>query len=154
MLCAPTNEQAMARGLESAQYFGFVLGWTHGPVKHGRDHVYREFKARQQARDPEAATANEPTDESARALYRAGRRGLFIGSPEYIRENLRAYERAHVDAVLFINQCGARRHEHIMESLELFAREVLPEFKERHEQHQRWREQQLQSVKLPIKSSI
>ena len=41
-----------------------------------------------------------------------------------------------------------------MESLELFAREVMPEFKERHHVQQKWREQQLDGVKFPIHSSI
>ena len=41
-----------------------------------------------------------------------------------------------------------------MESLELFAKQVMPEFQERHEQHQKWREQQLDGVKHPINSSI
>jgi hypothetical protein len=41
-----------------------------------------------------------------------------------------------------------------MESLELFAKQVMPEFQERHHLHQEWREQQLDSVKHPINSSI
>jgi hypothetical protein len=41
-----------------------------------------------------------------------------------------------------------------MESLELFAKEVMPEFKERHGEQQKWREQQLDGVKFPINSSI
>ncbi|MBV9324152.1 MAG: LLM class flavin-dependent oxidoreductase, partial [Chloroflexi bacterium] len=98
MLCAETDELAVERGLEGAQFFGFSLGWTHGPVKHGKDHVYREFSQRQAAQSTaaarESATALEPADESARALYRAGRRGLFIGSPDYIRNNLCSYEQA------------------------------------------------------------
>jgi len=158
MVCAPTDELAIERGLDDAQFFGFALGWTHGPVKHGRDHVYAEFKRRQTAEQTaagrESATALEPTDESARALYRAGRRGLFIGSPEYIRTNLCGYEQAHVDVVLFFVQCGARRHEHIMESMELFGTTVMPEFNARHHLHQQWREQQLQGVRFPINSSI
>ena len=36
-----------------------------------------------------------------------------------------------MDQVVFIQQGGRNRHEHICESLELFAREVLPEFKRR-----------------------
>jgi alkanesulfonate monooxygenase SsuD/methylene tetrahydromethanopterin reductase-like flavin-dependent oxidoreductase (luciferase family) len=158
MLCAETDALAVERGLEGAQFFGFSLGWTHGPVKHGHDHVYREFRRRQEAQQSaaarESATSLEPTDESARALYRAGRRGLFIGSPSYIRENLCAYEQAHMDAVLFFVQCGPRRHEHIMESMELFGKTVLPEFVERHHLHQNWREQQLEGVRFPINSSI
>ncbi|HEY1296127.1 MAG TPA: LLM class flavin-dependent oxidoreductase [Chloroflexota bacterium] len=152
MLCAETDELAVERGLEGAQFFGFSLGWTHGPVQHGHDHVYREFRQRQSAQA--AAAAQEPTDESARALYRAGRRGLFIGSPSYIRNNLCSYEQAHMDAVLFFVQCGPRQHEHIMESMELFGKEVLPEFVERHPAQQKWRAEQLDGVKFPINSSI
>jgi alkanesulfonate monooxygenase SsuD/methylene tetrahydromethanopterin reductase-like flavin-dependent oxidoreductase (luciferase family) len=158
MMCARTDEEAVEKGLRGAQFFGFSFAWTHGPVKHGRDNVYREFRERfdaaQSADEAEIATANEPEDESARALYRAGRRGLFMGSPEYIRQNLRKYEAAHVDTLLFVLQCGDRRHEDIMESLELFAREVMPEFKERHALHQKWRERQLDGVKFPINSTI
>jgi alkanesulfonate monooxygenase SsuD/methylene tetrahydromethanopterin reductase-like flavin-dependent oxidoreductase (luciferase family) len=158
MLCADTDELAVRRGLEGAQFFGFSLGWTHGPVKHGHDHVYREFRERQaalaSAAAQETATSLEPSDESARALYRAGRRGLFIGSPDYIRNNLRGYEQAHMDAVLFFVQCGPRQHEHIMESMELFGKEVLPEFTERHPAHQKWREEQLDGVRFPVNSSI
>ena len=101
-----------------------------------------------------ALHALEPEDESARTLYRMGRRGMFMGSPEYIRQNIRAYEKAHVDVLLFLSQCGDRRHEDIMESLELFATEVMPEFKERHHLHQRWREEQLDGVVHPIHSTV
>jgi hypothetical protein len=45
----------------------------------------------------EAATDLEPEDESAKVLYRMGRRGMFIGSPRFIRDNVRQYEAAHLD---------------------------------------------------------
>jgi alkanesulfonate monooxygenase SsuD/methylene tetrahydromethanopterin reductase-like flavin-dependent oxidoreductase (luciferase family) len=151
MMCARTDEEAVDKGLGGAQFFGFSFAWTHGPVKHGRDNVYREFRQRVEAAEAEAA---EPEDESARTLYRAGRRGLFMGSPDYIRQNLRRYEDAHVDMLLFFVQCGDRRHEHIMESLDLFAREVMPEFQERHRLQQKWREQQLEGVKFSVNSTI
>ena len=42
-----------------------------------------------------------------------------------------------------------------MESIERFAKEVMPEFRERHEtQHKQWRERRLEGVEFPIKSSI
>ena len=50
-----------------------------------------------------------------------------------MREYLRRYEEAGVDQVIFVLQAGRNRHEHIMESIELFGREVLPEFLERDE---------------------
>ena len=61
---------------------------------------------------------------------RAARR---IGTPDQVREYLRRYEEAGVDQVIFVLQAGRNRHEHIMESIELFGREVLPEFIERDE---------------------
>ena len=158
MHCAPTNEQAIAEGLEGAQFFGFVFGWMHGHLNYGKDNIYREFRRRRDAEasagGQDTATEMEPTDESARALYRMGRRGAFIGSPEFIRENLRQYEASHVDTMLFFCQPGGRKHEDIMESLELFCTKVMPEFKDRHELHQKWREEQLDGVQFPINSSI
>jgi hypothetical protein len=48
--------------------------------------------------------------------------------------------------VIFCFQAGNNRHEHIMEALELFGREVLPEFAERDEKLQRDKEQRLAPV--------
>ena len=59
----------------------------------------------------------------------AGRGG--IGTPAQIREHLRRYEEAGIEQVIFVQQAGATRHEHICESLENFARDVMPEFVER-----------------------
>ena len=43
----------------------------------------------------------------------------------------------------FIQQGGKNRHDHICQSLELFAREVLPEFDEREEARARRKQQEL-----------
>jgi hypothetical protein len=56
-----------------------------------------------------------------------------IGTPPQIRALVREYEAAGVDQLIFVSQAGRNRHEHICESLELFAREVMPEFHERAE---------------------
>ena len=155
MMMAKTNEEAMQRGLRGAQFFGFALGFTNGEVHHGRDHLNREFVRRFGLEGKEnVVTETEPDDETQRTLFRAGRRGNFIGSPEFVRENLRKYEDAHIDIMNFYIQVHERTHEHIMETLELFAKEVMPEFQERHHLHQKWREQQLDGVKHPINASI
>jgi alkanesulfonate monooxygenase SsuD/methylene tetrahydromethanopterin reductase-like flavin-dependent oxidoreductase (luciferase family) len=155
MMMAKTNEEAMNRGLRGAQFFGFALGFTNGEVHHGRDHLNREFVRRFGLEGKEnVVTETEPDDETQRTLFRAGRRGNFIGSPDFVRENLRKYEDAHIDIMNFYIQVHERTHEHIMETLELFAKEVMPEFQERHHLHQKWREQQLDGVKLPINASI
>jgi hypothetical protein len=54
-----------------------------------------------------------------------------IGDPDRVRDTLRIYEEAGVDQVVFIQQGGRNRHEHICESLRLFSHEVLPEFRGR-----------------------
>ena len=161
MMCAKTDQEAMDKGLSGAEFFGYSLArgaFGRAVQQPGRDHIYREYRERadsaKTASERDQATEAEPEDESARTLYRAGRRGGFMGSPQFIRDNLRLYEAAHLDAIIFVAQCGDRKHEDIMESLELFAKEVMPEFKERHPEHQRWREQQLSGVKFPINSSI
>jgi hypothetical protein len=46
---------------------------------------------------------------------------------------LKAYEDAGVDQVIFVQQSGNNKHEHICSSLELFAATLLPEFKARDE---------------------
>jgi hypothetical protein len=65
--------------------------------------------------------------ENPEALRRAHNGGV-IGSPETLRNKLRKFETSHIDSVILLNQAGKNSHEHICESLELFAREVLPEF--------------------------
>jgi orotidine-5'-phosphate decarboxylase len=57
-----------------------------------------------------------------------------MGNPEQVREYLRRYEECGVDMVILSSAAGRNRHQHVMESLELFGREILPEFAEREEQ--------------------
>ena len=49
-----------------------------------------------------------------------------IGTPDQIADLIARYEAAGVDQVIFVCQAGPNRHEHICESLELFAAEVMP----------------------------
>src|SRR5205085_1471132 len=75
----------------------------------------------------------------------SGLRGA-IGTPEQIRDYLRRYEECGVDQVIFCSQAGNNRHEDIMESLELFGREVLPEFAERADAAEATKAGRLESV--------
>ena len=69
-----------------------------------------------------------------------------MGTPAQVREYLRRYEACGVDQIILSCAAGRNRHEHVMETLELFAREVMPEFVERDEQHQRDKAQRLAPV--------
>ena len=81
-------------------------------------------------RDSARAVREERLGAKVASGNTTGLRGA-IGTPEQVREYLRRYEEAGVDQVIFVMQAGRNRHEHIMESIELFGREVLPEFLER-----------------------
>ena len=69
--------------------------------------------------------------------------GGLIGSPETLRHKLRRFENSHIDQVILLNQAGKNTHEHICESLELFAREVMPEFHAHEPAQQAWKRQVL-----------
>ncbi|HEY0680640.1 MAG TPA: LLM class flavin-dependent oxidoreductase [Chitinophagaceae bacterium] len=139
-MCDQDNDTAIARGMEGAQFFAFGLGhyWRDGIHVPGRTNMWNEFK-------------NQPSsaiEKMERERKKAGMRG--IGDPERLIENFRAFEEAGVDQLIFLQQSGNYRHEHICKSLELFAKEVLPEFKER----DAVREKQKQEALAPFITDI
>ncbi|MFP3907001.1 MAG: LLM class flavin-dependent oxidoreductase [Acidimicrobiales bacterium] len=137
MMCAPTTEEAVARGLEGGNFFGYSLAhyYVFGEHQPGVTDVWSEFQQRRHdhgyAPDVGGALAQERLGAKiASEGAGTGLRGA-TGTPDQIREYLRRYEEAGVDQLIFVMQAGKNRHEDICESLELFAREVMPEFKER-----------------------
>ena len=66
--------------------------------------------------------------------------GGLIGSPETIRRKLRKFETSNIDQVILLNQAGMNTHEDICSSLELFAREVMPEFHANIPAHETWKQ--------------
>ena len=74
----------------------------------------------------------------------------LIGSPETLRRKLRKFESSNVDQVILLNQAGNNKHDDITASLELFAREVMPEFHAREPEHQAWKRDVLSGqIELP-----
>ena len=136
MMCAPTEEQAVARGLEGGNFFGYSLGhyYIFGDHMPGTTDVWREFIERRAEQgyspDIEAALEQERLGAKVASGDTTGLRGA-TGTPAQIREYLGRYEEAGVDQLIFVMQAGKNRHEDICEALELFGTEVLPEFKER-----------------------
>ncbi len=60
-----------------------------------------------------------------------------------IRRKLAKFQSSNIDQVVLLNQAGKNTHEHICESLELFAKEVMPEFQGAHPQLLKWKKQVL-----------
>ncbi len=153
-MCHEDESVAIDRGLEGANFFGYSLAhyYVFGRHQPGRTDVWAEYRAQraQQGYSPEAVEAAMTEGErlGAQIVQQEGFFGLrgAIGTPDQIRDYLRRYEDAGVDQVILCSQSGHNRHEHIMESLELFGREVLPEFIERDEQAQRDKAKRLEPV--------
>lgn len=53
------------------------------------------------------------------------------GTPADMKVHREKFEDVGLDQVTFIQQAGMNEHEHICESLEVFASEVMPELEER-----------------------
>ena len=66
-----------------------------------------------------------------------------IGTPDQLRTHLRHFEDCRRRPAVFIQQGGRNRHEHICEALELFAGEVMPEFKARETEREKQKQQEL-----------
>ena len=165
-----TDQEALERSANGPAFFSHSLGYYYNPItggKHqpGEKNIYDSFlesNAKQNTLSAktgfvkeEDIRKDEPEEEVQRALYRAARTGTAVGTVDRVREMLLTYEENNLDVMIFVAQCGDRKHEHIMESIELFGKEILPEFKERHEtNHRVWRDEQLATVDFPINSSI
>jgi alkanesulfonate monooxygenase SsuD/methylene tetrahydromethanopterin reductase-like flavin-dependent oxidoreductase (luciferase family) len=122
----PDAEEAKRRGMDGFRFFGYALAhyYIFGTHKPGRTDVWKAF---------EAVRGALPLAE--------GNRG--IGTPDELRAHLRGFAETGVDQVAFIQQGGRNRHEDICSSLELFAKDVLPEFKEKEEERQRKKMEEL-----------
>jgi alkanesulfonate monooxygenase SsuD/methylene tetrahydromethanopterin reductase-like flavin-dependent oxidoreductase (luciferase family) len=170
-MMADTDEEAMRRSANGPAFFSYSLGYYYNPAvggnhKPGGSNVYRDFLGRSgetatmQAQrggflSPAEIASGEPEDEIQKALYRAARSGNAIGTVESLRKTLLKYEAQHLDVMIFVAQCGDRKHEDIMESIETFGKNLLPEFRERHErEHRAWRADQLKGVDAVINSSV
>lgn len=134
-MCAETDEEARRRA-DGIPFFQFALkyysadrlGKNRDRPPPGTVDLWAEYE-KWKTENPEG---------HARAIS-----GGLIGSPETIRNRLRKYSTSHVDQIILLNQAGKNSHEHICESLELFAKEVMPEFQAAELEHQEWKQKVL-----------
>jgi len=122
-MCAPTDEEAQQRA-DGSTFFQFALRFynDHGPVVPGTVSLWDEY-----------------LEWKSSASGQKAQNGGLIGSPATIRERLHRFAESGVDQVILLNQAGRNTHEHICEALELFAREVMPEFHAMEPAHQAWK---------------
>ena len=122
-MCAETDAEALEKA-SGWTFFVFCLSHygRHGIPNPGESNLWEAYQEWRH------------TDKAQETL----RSGL-IGSPETIRRKLREFEATGVDQVILLNQAGRTTHADICRSLELFARDVMPEFHASEEQHARWK---------------
>jgi alkanesulfonate monooxygenase SsuD/methylene tetrahydromethanopterin reductase-like flavin-dependent oxidoreductase (luciferase family) len=151
--CHPEEEEAVRRGAEGVNFLGYSLGYYYvfGRHRPGDADLWAEYRKQRAAHgyDPEAvALATGSSEQLGAKAVAEGTTGLrgATGTPEQVREYLRRYEDCGVDQVILACTAGRNRHEHVMETLELFAREVMPEFTERDEQRRVEKAQRLEPV--------
>ena len=134
MMCHEDEETAIERGLDGGHFFGYSLAhfYVFGQHKPGITNVWDEFQERRHLFGFDRNIAAQTGQQLGAQLMEEGLGALrgAIGTPDQIRELVRGYQDAGVDQLIFVSQCGKNKHEHICESLELFAREVMPEFAE------------------------
>ena len=135
MLCHADESTAIERGIDGAHFFGYSLAhyYLFGDHHPGRTNIWEEFLARRDEVGFAREIINADDEPLGVKILQEGLGSLrgAIGTPDQVRDLVRRYEAAGVDQVIFVSQAGRNRHEHICESLELFAGEVMPEFAER-----------------------
>lgn len=135
-MCHHDEQAAIDRGLDGAHFMGFMQGYFYsGGVGYepGVTNLWERFERERVSAGFDRNLVSASIDAlGARVKGENGGtiRGA-IGTPDQVRDFLRRYEAGGVDEVIFFCQVGRNRHEHIMEAIELFGREVLPEFIER-----------------------
>jgi alkanesulfonate monooxygenase SsuD/methylene tetrahydromethanopterin reductase-like flavin-dependent oxidoreductase (luciferase family) len=112
--------EAIRRGQEGFEFFGYALNAlvAHDTVP-GRTNLWGEYLAQRGRR----------TDELVAAASGDAPRGSGIGTPDDMVRHLGALQDAGIDQVIFLQQAGRNAHEHICDSLKLFAASVMPAFK-------------------------
>jgi alkanesulfonate monooxygenase SsuD/methylene tetrahydromethanopterin reductase-like flavin-dependent oxidoreductase (luciferase family)/putative sterol carrier protein len=140
MMIHEDEQTAIERGIDGGHFFGFSLAhyYVFGDHRPGLTSVWDEF----QARRAEYGFAREIINADEGALgVKILQQGLgslrgAIGTPEQVVDLVQRYVDAGVDQVIFVQQAGPNRHEHICESLELFGKKVLPHFTDGREERE------------------
>jgi hypothetical protein len=119
-------DEAMRRGQEGFEFFRYAISAlvTKDAVP-GRSRLFEQF---QEERTGPALGADAGGTEGLSGAFQQSR---GIGTPGEFRSHVRSFESAGVDQIILLQQAGRNQHEHICQSLELLAREVLPEFASR-----------------------
>ena len=121
----PDAEEARRRGMDGFAFFRYAINaLVANDAKPGRSRLWEEYE---ELKDRDLPTIGAPG----------------IGTPADYCELVRGFGDVGVDQIIFLQQGGKNRHEHICESLELFGRDVLPQFVDGREEREARKEEEL-----------
>ena len=136
----PDEETAIERGIDGAHFFGYSLAhyYVFGEHRPGRTNLWEEFERHHGERGFAREIIEAGNAQLGVNILQQGLGSLrgAVGTPAQVRELVERYDAAGVDQVIFVGQAGRNRHEHICESIELFAKEVLSGFAEHDEERE------------------
>jgi alkanesulfonate monooxygenase SsuD/methylene tetrahydromethanopterin reductase-like flavin-dependent oxidoreductase (luciferase family) len=124
--------EATRRGQAGFEFFRYAISAlvTNDAVP-GRSRLWDEFQAQRMS------GAIAATYQGTEGLAGAFQASPGIGTPAEFLKHVHAYEAAGVDQIILLQQAGRNSHADICASLELFARDVLPEFKSKAAERER-----------------
>ena len=118
-------QEAQRRGIDGFQFFRYAVNaLVANETRPGRSRLWEEYE---ELRGPELPAVAAPG----------------IGTPADYSKVIRQFSAAGVDQLIFLQQGGKNRHEHICESLELFGSDVLPEFAAERDERVRRKDEEL-----------
>ena len=126
MMVHQSHDEAIRRALDGFKFFGYCLSYyvVYGEHFPGISNLWQQFLK---------------VKDSITEIPGAG----SIGTPDAVRKHLKGFADAGVDQMIFIQQAGNTKHEHICEAIELFSKEVIPELKEGEEMRARRKAEEL-----------
>jgi alkanesulfonate monooxygenase SsuD/methylene tetrahydromethanopterin reductase-like flavin-dependent oxidoreductase (luciferase family) len=136
-LCDRNEQRVLDLAAENFGFFIYGLGHYSffGEHQPGKTDIWDEFH-----NNPKSFAPPE------------GRTQDCVGTPTRLRHQLREFENVGIDQVIALSQAGAIPHDQLCSSIELFSKEVLPEFKDREQKSQskqRERLQRLTEIAMP-----
>ena len=140
MMLHDDEQTAIERGIDGAHFFGFSLAhyYVFGDHRPGVTNVWEEFQAKRADYGFAREIINPDEGQLGVKILQQGLGSLrgAVGTPEQVVDLVQRYVDAGVDQVIFVQQAGPNRHEHICESLELFGKKVLPHFTDGREERE------------------
>jgi hypothetical protein len=155
MMCHEDEEQAIERGVDGGNFFGYSLVHYYGisPHQPGETNIWDEFGQRRDETGFSRKAVNADNLPLGVKLLQEGVGSLrgAVGTPDQIAELCRRYEAQGVDQIVFVLQAGNNKHEDICHSLELFGEKVIPEFAEHADERER---QKLERLRPAIERAL